>query len=243
MLVTGGSGTLGKGIVRRLREQGHEVRVLSRRPGAGTHTGDLTTGAGVAAAAEGAEIVVHAASDTRRFGRGDVDQTRHLLDAIPDAGHLLYVSIVGIERIPFPYYRQKLACEGLLASTRVPFTILRATQFHELLAMLLSGAGRLPVAPLPLDFRFQTVAADEVAAHVVELLDGPPRRRADDVGGPQVLTLGEMAEAWRAVRGVPRRLMNLPLGGRVAQAFRDGLNTCPDSSLGGPSWDRFLTEH
>lgn len=240
VLVTGGTGTLGAGIVRRLSEQGHEVRVLSRRPGAGTHTGDLTSGAGVLAAAAGVELVVHAASDTHRLGRDDIDQTRNLLEAVAGAGHLLYVSIVGIDRIPFAYYRRKLACEGLLASSRVPFTILRATQFHQLVAMLLVGAGRLPVAPLPLDFRFQTIAADEVAARAVELLSEAPQGRADDLGGPQVLTLEEMAGAWRAARGVPRRVVRLALPGRVAQAFRDGLNTCPDHADGRQTWAEFL---
>jgi uncharacterized protein YbjT (DUF2867 family) len=240
VLVTGGTGTLGRGVVSRLREQGHEVRVLSRRPGAGTHEGDLTTGAGVAAAAEGAELVVHAASDTHRMGGADVDQTRHLLDATRGAGHLLYVSIVGIDRIPFLYYRRKLACEGLLASARVPYTILRATQFHELIAILLQTAGRLPLSPLPLDFRFQTIAADEVAARVVQVLGGPPQARADDVGGPEVLTLREMAEAWKAARGGPRRLVPLRIPGRVAQAFREGWNTCPDHADGRQTWAQYL---
>ena len=239
-LVTGGTGTLGRGVVVRLREQGHEVRVLSRRPGAGTHQGDLTTGAGVAAAADGAELVVHAASDTHRLGGADVDQTRHLLEAAGGARHLVYVSIVGIDRIPFLYYRRKLACEGLLASNRVPFTILRATQFHELVGMLLQAAGRLPVAPLPVDFRFQTIAADEVAARVVQVLDGSPQGRADDVGGPEVLTLGDMAAAWQAARGRPRRVVPVRLPGRVAQAFREGRNTCPEHADGRQTWAEFL---
>jgi nucleoside-diphosphate-sugar epimerase len=104
LLVTGGTGALGRHIVARLRERGDDVRVLSRRPGAGTHVGDLSTGEGVAEAARDAELVVHAASDTfRRLGRSDLDQTRNLLDAAKDANHLLYVSIVGIDSIPYVY--------------------------------------------------------------------------------------------------------------------------------------------
>lgn len=101
-------------------------------------------GASGAAAAAGAEWVVHAASDTRRLGRSDLEQTRHLLDATAGARHLLYVSIVGIDVIPFGYYKAELACEREISAGRAPSTILRATQFHELLArvwdLLSSGA-------------------------------------------------------------------------------------------------------
>ena len=106
VLVTGGTGTLGRHAVRLLQERGHEVRSLSRR--GGTHRGDLSTGAGVPEALAGAELVLHAASDARRrFGRADPALTRNLLAAARGAGvrHLLYVSIVGIDRIPYPYYK------------------------------------------------------------------------------------------------------------------------------------------
>jgi uncharacterized protein YbjT (DUF2867 family) len=149
VLVTGGSGMLGSHLVDPLRERGHEVRVLSRRPGAGTHSGDLTTGEGVARGAAGAELVLHAASDTRRWGKRDLQQTRTILEASRDARHLLYTSIVGIDTIPFGYYRRKLACEREIAASRVPHTILRATQLHDLLAMALRAAGRLPIARCP----------------------------------------------------------------------------------------------
>ncbi|MGZ8633981.1 MAG: NAD-dependent epimerase/dehydratase family protein, partial [Solirubrobacteraceae bacterium] len=86
VLVTGGTGTLGTQLVAILRERGHDVRVLSRRRGAGTHVGDLKTGEGVAAAAAGAELVVHAASDARS-GRSDAQQTGRLLTAVRDARH------------------------------------------------------------------------------------------------------------------------------------------------------------
>jgi uncharacterized protein YbjT (DUF2867 family) len=242
VLVTGGTGTLGRFLVPLLREEGHEVRVLSRRPGAGTHVGDLTTGVGVADAARGADLLVHAASDTRRLGRRDIEQTRHLLEGAPHARHLVYVSIVGIDAIPFAYYRQKLACEGLLASGGVPHTVLRATQFHELIARVLRAAERLPTAPLPLDFSFQTVAAAEVAQRATSLLGGEPLGRTEDLGGPEVLTLSQMAATWRSARGRPRAFVRLPVFGRVGQAFRDGLNTCPEHADGQQTWARFVAD-
>jgi uncharacterized protein YbjT (DUF2867 family) len=240
ILVTGGTGALGSLVVERLRAGGHDVRVLSRRAGAGTHVGDLRTGVGIAEAARGAELVVHAASDVRRFGRSDPEQTAHLLDAARGAGHLLYVSIVGIDQIPFAYYRRKLTCEQQVAASGIPHSILRATQFHELIAWPLRGAERLPVAPLPLDFRFQTVAAADAAARAAELIGGEPTGGIVNFGGPEVLTLEEMAETWRAARGRPRRTVRLPLPGRVARAFREGRNTCPEEASHGQRWEEFV---
>ena len=240
ILVTGGTGALGKLVVERLRASDHEVRVLSRRPRAGTHLGDLMTGVGVSEAARGAELIVHAASDTQRFGRSDPQQTAHLLEAARGARHLLYVSIVGIDEIPFAYYRRKLSCEQLVASSGIPHTILRATQFHQLLAWLLRSAERLPVAPLPLDFRFQTCAAADAADRVAEVIGAEPAGGIVNFGGPEVLTLRQMAAAWSAARGRPRRTLRLPLPGAVARAFREGRNTCPDQASHGQRWEEFV---
>lgn len=239
VLVTGGTGTLGRRLVPILAGRGHEVRVLSRRPGAGTHVGDLATGAGLAAAADGAELVVHLASD-RRFGRSDLAQTERLLSAIPAAAHLLYQSIVGVDVIPFGYYRVKRACEELVAASPVPSTTLRATQFHELLAGALQAAERLPVAPLPLDVLFQSVAADEVAARAADIIEGPPLGRATDFGGPEVLNGWQIAGIWRAHRGKPRAIVSVRFPGGLYRAFSRGLNTCPSYAAGKQTWVQFL---
>jgi uncharacterized protein YbjT (DUF2867 family) len=239
VLVTGGTGVLGTPLVALLRERGHDVRVLSRRPGAGTHVGDLDSGAGVAAAAAGADVVIHAATNAPT-GRRDVSQTRTLLGAAGDARHLIYVSIVGIEELPLGYYKHKLACEREIAASGVPFTIQRATQFHQLLDLWLRSAERLPLAPLPLAFRFQPIAAAEVAERIAPQADGDPLGHAPDIGGPEVLELREMVAAWRARRGRPRAVVGLPLPGRVARAFRAGRNTCPAHAEGRQTWGEYV---
>jgi uncharacterized protein YbjT (DUF2867 family) len=159
VLVTGGTGLLGHELVPLLREAGHDVRVLSRRQGAGTHVGDLGRGEGIVGAAAGAELVVHAASGSRGKGRPDLAQTRHLLAAAGGVRHLLYVSVVGCDAVALGYYQRKLACEREVGASGVRHTILRATQFHELMARGLRRVERVPLAPLPLDWRFQLVAA------------------------------------------------------------------------------------
>ena len=240
ILVTGGSGTLGTHVVSRLRHEGHDVRVLSRRAGAGTHHGDLSSGVGVDAAVQGASVVVHAASDTRRFGRRDEQQTRHLLAACSGVDHLVYISIVGIDRIPYSYYRAKLRVEEMIASSGVPHSILRATQFHELMELALRALSRLPMAPLPLDFRFQPMAAAEAADQLASLALAPAAGRVPDVGGPEVINLTTMVAAWRERRGGLRRTVRLPLPGATARAFREGLNTCPERAVGAVTWRQFL---
>jgi uncharacterized protein YbjT (DUF2867 family) len=241
VLVTGGTGTFGAKLVQVLRDGGHDVRVLSRRPGAGTHRGDLASGEGVAQALDGAELVVHAASDTRRLGRTDLVQTLRLLATARDVRHLLYVSIVGIDAIPYAYYRKKLACEQAIEASPVPHTIARATQFHELVAMVFKAAGRLPAAPLPLDLPVQPVASAEVAARMAALLEAGPAGRAPDFGGPQVLTVREAAETWQQHRGRPGTLLNVRWPGRTYRALRAGRHTCPDRADGRQTWAEYVS--
>ena len=137
------------------------------------------------------------------MGRTDERQTANLLSAAGDVGHLLYLSIVGIDAIDYGYYRRKLACERLIEAGTVPWTIQRATQFHQLLATVFGALDRLPWAPLPLGFRCQPVAAAEVAQRVAALVEGGPVGRAPDLGGPEVSTLGELAECGGSARAGP----------------------------------------
>jgi uncharacterized protein YbjT (DUF2867 family) len=141
ILVTGASGTLGRAVVGRLLDAGHQVRALSRQPrppgrssGARWVTGELVSGEGLAGAAAGVAAVLHCASDPRRPRRVDLGGTANLVRAAPGAGtpHLVYVPIVGVDRVPYRYYQAKLAAEGPIQASGLPWTILRATQFHQL---------------------------------------------------------------------------------------------------------------
>jgi len=129
VLVTGGSGTLGRAVVQRLLTGGDQVRALSRKPrspknGETWATGDLTTGEGIAEAVRDVDVIVHCATNVRR-PKDDIPGTARLLDAARAAGspHLIYVSIVGIDRVPLPYYKRKLAVAGLVERSSVPWTM------------------------------------------------------------------------------------------------------------------------
>ncbi|HST63470.1 MAG TPA: NAD(P)H-binding protein [Longimicrobium sp.] len=235
ILLTGGTGGLGRELVRAAEAAGHTVRIASRsaRPGdvpAGREWArmDLGTGQGVREALAGADAVIHAASDPRRHAEVDVQGTRRLADAARAAGtpHLVYVSIVGIDDIPFAYYRAKLAAERIVAESGVPHSILRATQFHAFVESMIAGFARVPlVLPLPSGFRFQPVDTGEAADRYVRAAQAGPGGRLTDFGGPEVLTLGKMARAWKAARGIRKPVVPLPLPGGVAAAFREGRNT------------------
>jgi uncharacterized protein YbjT (DUF2867 family) len=235
ILLTGGTGGLGRELVRATEAAGHTVRVASRRarpadapPSREWARMDLETGAAVRDALAGVDAIIHAASDPRRHARVDVQGTRALAQAAREAGtpHLVYVSIVGIDRIPFAYYRAKLEAERIVAGSGAPHSILRITQFHSFIDAMLAGFARVPlIFPVPTAFRFQSCATSEAADRLLRAAEAGPGGRLADFGGPEALTLGEMARTWKAARGVPRPTLPLPLPGPVSAAFRAGRNT------------------
>jgi uncharacterized protein YbjT (DUF2867 family) len=244
LLVTGGTGTLGRPLVSTLTATGQDVSVLSRSSGSGSVSGDLTTGAGLAEALAGVDTVVHCASDTRRFGKSDVLQTENLIAAARTAGvrHLIYISIVGIDRIPMSYYRRKLAVEHLIESSGLPWTTLRATQFHNLLVDLYFGSQRAyPFLFVPRG-TVQPVAVEVVADRLAELASGSPRGRVGDLGGPEVLDFAGAAQAYLESVGRKPRTVHLPALGKLARAIAAGHLTCPDHRSGGQTFREFLAE-
>ncbi len=254
-LVTGGTGTLGRLVVPRLRDAGCAVRVLSRRSAAakqGTEyvSGDLDTGAGIEAAVDGAEIIVHLAGSNK----GDDEKTLRLVRAAARAGtpHLVYISVVGADRVPvasavdramFGYFASKRAAERVVTDSGLPWTTLRATQFHTLILMVGQMMAKLPVIPLPAGFRFQPVDADEVAARLVELALGEPAGLVPDIGGPRVYTTDELIRSYLRATRQHRAIMPIWLPGKAARAVKGGANLSPERAVGHRTWEEFLANH
>jgi uncharacterized protein YbjT (DUF2867 family) len=206
---------------------------------------DLISGVGLKEAVGDIDVIVHAATNSRNAGAVDVEGTQRLLDVARTASvkHLLYVSIVGVDRIPFAYYQRKLAVERLIAESGVPFSIIRATQFHSFVDLLLSEASRYPfMMPIPSGFFVQSVAVEEVAARLCSAVDDGPSGRLRDFGGPEVLPVEEVATAWidRMRPWVGLWAIPIYLPGKVAEAFRAGYNTCPDGERGTETWREWL---
>ncbi|MFG1908457.1 SDR family oxidoreductase [Kribbella sp. NPDC048928] len=237
ILVTGGTGTLGKPTVTRLRADDHQVRVLSRKPGPGRAVADLSTGEGLAAAVDGSDVVVHLATSG---GRGDVAQTRNLLAAGAGVRHLIVMSIAGIDRISLSYYRSKLEGEQLVAESGVPYTILRATQFHNLVDQVF-GAQRFLPALLAPAIMLQPIAVEDVAVRLAELVGRPPvNGRVDDIGGPERTPAVELARLWKQARSTHRAVLPVRLPGKMFGALAAGALTVDGPEYGRSTFAEYL---
>jgi uncharacterized protein YbjT (DUF2867 family) len=220
ILITGGTGRLGRHVADTLRSRSLDHLILSRTPGEGRVVADLDTGAGLAAALDGVGTVVHLATSRSK----DIEQTRRLLDTMTLASppaHLIFVSIVGVDRIPFPYYRDKVASEQAIEASDVPFTIIRVTQFHGFVTEALDAQRHLPVT-LGLPVSAQTIHLPEVAQRLADLAAAGPSGRVADLGGPEQLTFREYVELWQKKRGIRRPIWMLHVPGRTVAAFRAG---------------------
>jgi uncharacterized protein YbjT (DUF2867 family) len=226
VLVTGGTGRLGTRLISPLQAAGHSVRQMSRRgTGPGGVRGDLATGFDLPQAVAGAEVVVHAAGAPQGDPwQVDVAGTRRLVEAVDRSRlrHLVYISIVGVDRIPYGYYRAKFATEQVLLASGLPVTLLRVTQFHDVVDFLLDTARRGPVLPVPMGWRVQPVDVGEVAAHVVEIAGRAPTGGVVEFGGPEDLSAADLARTWAPVRAPGVHVVATPLPGKLSAAFRDG---------------------
>jgi uncharacterized protein YbjT (DUF2867 family) len=254
ILVTGGTGTLGRHVVRRLLELGRDVRVLTRRTGLQEQrvrfvTGDLRSGAGIATAVQGVATIVHCAGSSE----GDDAATRTLVDAASGAGkpHLVYISVVGAERVPisgrfdrmmFGYFGMKRSAEEVIERSGLPWTTLRATQFYDLILRVVEKLAKLPVVPIPAGVAFQPVEADEVAARLVEHSLGRPSGLGPDIAGPRAYPAAELVRAY--LRATRRRRLLLPLWlpGDAARAVRAGANLTLEQAVGRRTWEEFLAD-
>jgi uncharacterized protein YbjT (DUF2867 family) len=246
VLVTGGTGRLGRALVPRLLDAGDDVRVLTRREreliAHGWVVGDLRTGRGLAAAVAGVDVIIHLATTN---GRGDVAVTRNLIGAAGKVGgpHMVYLSIVGIDNVALGYYRAKLACERLIEQSGLPWTILRTTQFHDLITALCDVQRMLPVTTMPSRVSFQPIDVTEVADQLVSIAAGPAAHRVPDIGGPEVRDAVELARSYlRAIRR-RRPVWPVPLPGKAIRDFRAGHHLTPNQAYGRITFEDFLAGH
>lgn len=246
--VVGGTGVLGKALVAELVARGDEVRALSRTApkklpdGASHHRVDLTSGEGLAEALGGVEVVVDASnSSPRNAGPVLVDGAERLLTAGAQAGvrHHIGISIVGCDRVPTSYYKVKVEQEEAITAGDVPWSLLRATQFHSLLAWALAQAGRARLMPTG-SARLQPIEPAVVATRLAGVAHAEPGGRLDDIAGPEVRTLTELARAWRRADGRMMLPLPIPMVGKVGRPLREGALCNPDAAAGGATFEQWL---
>jgi uncharacterized protein YbjT (DUF2867 family) len=242
---------LGRPVVAELVRRGHDVRVLSRnpprlpQPGSTHHAVDLVSGAGLRDALAGVDAVVEAAN-TQGSGRKAtpvlVDGTRRLLDAeaLEGVGHHVAISIVGVDAVPLSYYRAKLAQERLVEQGPMAWSIVRATQFHELLDWIFTTTARARIVPA-MGFPLAPVDPRVVARALADAAEAGPGGRLAPVAGPQAAPLRELAHDRARARG--RRVLALPqpLARGMRRALAGGALVPGDEArTAGPSFAEWL---
>ncbi|OZF31100.1 3-beta hydroxysteroid dehydrogenase [Rhodococcus sp. 14-2483-1-1] len=241
LAVAGGTGTVGVHVVEVARERGHDVVVLSRSAGI-----DLVSGSGLSDALSGIEAVIDVASTQTISAKESTAffaaVTRNLLTAETEAGvgHHLALSIVGIDRAPHAYYAGKVEQERIVRAGTVPWTILRATQFHEFAGQIRAQMSFGPVSVIP-KMVSQPIAAREVAERLIDLAEQPPAGRVADLGGPREERMAEMVRRDARAVGARGLVLEIPIPGAYGRAMRDGtLVTTTDSDHGRQTFDQWL---
>ncbi|MBN9214409.1 MAG: 3-beta hydroxysteroid dehydrogenase [Microbacterium sp. SCN 70-200] len=223
LVVAGGTGVLGSLVVAEAQARGHDVVVLSRSLGFDL-TGDV---APVTATIAGADAVIDVTSTSTLKAEACVAffeaVTATLLSAEAAAGvpHHIALSIVGVDRAPYGYYAGKRAQERAVEAGPVPWTILRATQFHEFSRQMYANAKIGPVHVAP-RMRTQPIAAREVATRLIDLAEAPAHTGYVEIAGPREESLVAMIRAWARASGIRGWIPAISLPGPFGRAQRAG---------------------
>lgn len=239
--VAGGTGTVGRHVVEAIAAQGHQTVVLSRAAGV-----DLMRGEGLVGLLAGVDVVIDvtstptalAADSVRFFGT----VTANLLQAesLAGVGHHVVLSIIGAAKINAAYYAGKKVQEDLVMGGAIPWSLVRAAQFHEFVTQLIDRGkvGPIQVAPT---MRSQPIAAVEVAAALVGIATGEPQQLTADLAGPKVENMADLVRRYLRAVGVSRPVLQVPFPGSFGRGMRDGsLLAGPNARLGSVTFDEWL---
>lgn len=255
ILVAGGTGSLGRAIVQVLKTTDHQVRVQSQRASPAFMDSDIewvladvTSGEGLADALSGVDMIVNCLGSYQKVYEVDVLGVKRLAEMAKAAGvsHFFHISIAGIDRVDYEFYRHKQAAEVHVINSGVPYSIQRVTQFHTFIFYLMSQSVQLTPYLLPTvhDALFQPIDTRDVAAYTLPFILDRPAGRLADVGGPEILRVDEMAHDFLAMRGVDAPLFMDPPQGFFPEsalpALRRGVHTVPKRRYGQITWFDYL---
>ncbi|WP_160724937.1 SDR family oxidoreductase [Bacillus sp. USDA818B3_A] len=247
ILVTGSTGQLGSALLKQLKGSDYKVKITSRRKPEGIGDfewvySDLLYGEGLEEAIKDVDIIIHAATSPIKHSKMvEVSGFKEFLSKMEHIKHFIYPSIVGIEEIPFKYYKEKFEAEDLLKNSSVPHTIVRATQFHHFVENIFLSKSLFKRYIVPGNFKFQSVDVSEYANHLTGLVEKGPQGRAEDFGGPDIMTLREMAEMKININNETNKVLSFSLPGRLSKSFSDGKNTNPSRKMGKITFEKYLS--
>jgi len=208
IVVIGGSGLIGKKVVTKLRQHGHEVVAAS--PSSGVNT---VTGEGLAQALAGAQVVVDVANAPSWEDNAVLaffeTSGRNLLaaEAAAGVGHHVALSVVGTDRLlASGYFRAKMAQEKLIKASPIPYTIVRATQFFEFVGGIAQSATEGQTVRLP-PVLMQPIAADDVAAVMADVALAAPLNGTFDLAGPEPIRQDDLVRQFLTATGDARKVI------------------------------------
>jgi len=236
--VLGGTGHTGAATAAELRRRGHRVIVLARNPPRGGRRVDVTTGIGLAPAMVGLDALVETLNGNASV---HVEGTERALAAARAArvGHVVSLSAAGAGRIPVEYHRVKARQEEVVRESGVPFSIVRAAQFHSLLDLVFATTTRKRLLPL-LRVPIQPVDGDEVAAHLADRVEAGPTGAATAFAGPRIERTDLLARDWAAARGAHALKVRVPGFLPVVRETRAGALLYPEATLGRVTFAQWL---
>ncbi len=245
--VVGGTGTAGRAAVDALLAADQAVKILSRNPPVSMPTGaihsrlDLTRD-DPAGSLQDADVLLDLASSSSRPASILEQGTGRLLAACEEVGvgHYVGLSIVGCEQVGLGYYRAKRTQEKLIEDAGIGWSLLRASQFHELLDGLMTSTARFGLLPAG-EALLQPVSSEVVGERLALIARGRPTRAPEQITGPRIQTLGDLAGTWIEATGRKRLRLRLPLPGRTGRALKAGALADAASSAPGPDFSEWLT--
>ncbi|MCM3444100.1 SDR family oxidoreductase [Metabacillus halosaccharovorans] len=248
ILVTGSTGKLGSALLHRLESSGYKIKLTSRRKPERMVNGewvysDLLSGEGLEEAVKDVDVIIHAATSPVKHSKiVEVSGFKEFLGKMQHIKNIIYPSIVGIDDIPFTYYKKKLEAEELLRKSAIPHTIVRSTQFHHFVENIFLSKPFFSRYIVPGNFKFQSVDVNEFAKHLIGLVEEEPQGRIADFAGPEILTLKEMAELKININNESNKVLSIALPGKLSKSFSEGKNTNPLQKHEGISFEEYLRD-
>jgi uncharacterized protein YbjT (DUF2867 family) len=245
VLVTGATGQLGLALLKQLKDTDYQIKITSRNKPENVNFdwvySDFLTGEGFEEAINDIDVVIHTATSPRKNSDIiDVSGLKKFLDLSQDIKHFIYPSIVGIEDIPMKYYRNKYQAEYLLNNSSVPHSTVRSTQFHSFVENLFLTKPLLKRYLVPGDIKFQSVDVEDFAAHLIQMINVGPQGKTADFGGPEILTLREMAKMKIKVNNESNKVVTFSFPGKLYRALVEGKNTNEHQKAGKITFGEFL---